>query len=313
NFIRGEGNPHVAMTTMIIGAGMNIVLDPIFIFGLGMGMRGAALATILAQLLSAIWVMRYYISGKSVLKLHWRHFTMTFASARRVFVIGSPPFVMHIANVFILAFVNNALKLYGGDTAIAVMGVIFTVHTISLMPVIGTSQGAQPIIGYNHGARDFGRVKATLLLSLKVVTLFCLASTLLIWLFPRTIFMPFGRQNAEFIALGAYAIRIAMSSFPFVGFTVIVSNYFQATERPQLSLFLSMLRQVIIFIPLVLILPKFAGLQGILYSFPIADGSAFLLMLFFFSRELGKLKSASNRITMQNLVLGHRQEEPELS
>ncbi|RQW04779.1 MATE family efflux transporter [candidate division KSB1 bacterium] len=314
NFIRGEGNPRVAMITMIIGAGMNIVLDPIFIFGFGMGMRGAALATILAQLFSAYWVLHYYISGRSVLKLHWRHFTMTLASARRVIVIGSPPFTMHIANVFILAIVNNALKLYGGDTAIAVMGVIFTIHTISLMPVIGISQGAQPIIGYNHGARDFRRVKETLLLAIKVVTLVCLASTSLIWLFPRYIFMPFGRQNAEFMALGAYAIRIAMSSFPFVGFTIIVSNYFQATERPHLSLFLSMLRQVIIFIPLVLILPRLAGLDGILYSFPISDFAAFLTMLFFFSRELGKLnKSASNRIAMQNLALSHPPEEPELT
>jgi putative MATE family efflux protein len=285
NFIRGEGSPRVAMITMIIGAGLNIILDPIFIFVLDMGMQGAALATIIAQFVSALWVMRYYMSGKSVLKIRMRYFKIKPILAQRVFIIGSPPFFMNIANVFILAFVNNALKLHGGDLAIAAMGVIFTIYTINFMPIIGASQGAQPIIGYNHGAQNFRRVRDTLFLSIKIVSVFCIGATILIWIFPKYTFMPFSSGNTELITLGQHAIRITMSMFPFVGFMVIVSNYFQATARPHISLFLSMLRQVLVLIPLVLVLPRFFGLDGIWYAYPISAFCAFLMCLFFFFRE----------------------------
>lgn len=285
NFIRGEGNPRVAMFTMIIGAGLNIILDPIFIFGMNMGMQGAALATIIAQFISALWVLRYFLFGKSVLKIHPAYFKVKYHLLKRVFVIGSPPFFMNIANVFIFAFVNNQLKLHGGDLAIAVMGIIFTIYTINFMPVIGASQGAQPIIGYNHGAKNFKRVKDTLVLSIKIVTVFCISATVLIWIFPKFTFLPFSRGNTELISLGTHAIRITMGMFPFVGLMVIVSNYFQATARPQISLFLSMLRQVLVLIPLVLLLPRFIGLDGIWFSYPLSAASSFLMSLFFFLRE----------------------------
>ncbi len=290
NFIRGEGNPRIAMYTMILGAGLNIILDPIFIFGLNMGMQGAALATIIAQFISALWVMWYFLSGKSVLKIQPHYFKIKLNLLRRVFVIGSPPFFMNIANVFIFAFVNNQLKLHGGDLAIAVMGVIFTIYTINFMPIIGASQGAQPIIGYNHGAKNYKRVRDTLFLSIKIVSAFCIGATLLIWLFPKFTFLPFSRGNTELTRLGTHAVRITMSMFPFVGFMVIVSNYFQATARPHISLFLSMLRQVIVLIPLVLFLPRIMGLDGIWYAYPISAVSAFLMCLVFFFRENRILK-----------------------
>ena len=289
NFIRGEGNPRVAMITMIIGAGANIILDPIFIFGLHMGMRGAALATIIAQALSALWVVYYYFSGKSVLKVR-RHFVkLDKKLTKRVIVVGSPLFVMNFANVFVFAFVNNALKTYGGDIAIAAMGVIFTIYTINFMPIIGISQGVQPIIGYNHGAKNYARVKSALLTAIKIVTVFGIVATLLVMLFPKFTFMPFSRGDSDLIPLGTHAIRIIMTIFPFVGFMVLCSNYFQATARPQISLFLSMLRQLIILIPCVLILPRFIGLDGIWFSFPISAIVAFATTLIFFSREMFKL------------------------
>ncbi len=289
NFIRGEGNPRVAMITMIIGAGVNIILDPVFIFGLHMGMKGAALATIIAQGLAALWVLHYYRSGVSVLKVQRRFLRIDWSLARQVMVIGSPPFVMNIANVVILAFVNNALKLYGGDIAIAVMGVIFTIYTINFMPIIGVSQGAQPILGYNYGAQNYRRVKETLMMAIKIVTLFGLVATLLVMLFPQHTFAPFSRGDSELIPLGKHAIRIIMTMFPFVCFMVITSNYFQATTRPQISLFLSLLRQVFVLIPCVLILPRFFGLDGIWYAYPFSAGIAFLTTMFFFLREIIKL------------------------
>lgn len=289
NFIRGEGNPRVAMITMIIGAGLNIVLDPLFIFGLHMGMRGAALATIIAQATAALWVVYYYFSGKNVLKVHRHYLKVEWRSAKRVMAIGSPPFFMNFANVFILAVVNNSLKLYGGDIAIAVMGVIFTIYTINFMPIIGISQGAQPIIGYNHGAKNIDRVKKTLLLALKIVTVFGLVATLLVMLFPKLTFVPFSRGDSELIPLGTHAIRIIMTMFPFVGFMVITSNYFQSTARPLISLFLSMLRQLIVLIPCLIILPRYFGLNGIWYSYPLSAFVAFLTTMLFFVREMLKL------------------------
>jgi len=289
NFIRGEGNPRVAMITMIIGAGLNIILDPIFIFGLDMGMKGAALATIIAQAAAALWVVYYYISGKNVLKVHKHYFKIKWQSTKKVMVIGSPAFFMNFANVFILAFVNNSLKLYGGDIAIAVMGVIFTIYTINFMPIIGISQGAQPIIGYNHGAQNYDRVKKTLLLAVKIVSAFGLAATLLVMLFPKFTFIPFSRGDSQLIPLGKHAIRIIMTMFPFVGFMVITSNYFQSTARPQISLFLSMLRQLIVLIPCIIILPRYFGLDGIWYSYPLSAFVAFLTTTLFFGREMLKL------------------------
>jgi putative MATE family efflux protein len=289
NFIRGEGNPRVAMITLIIGAGVNIILDPIFIFGLQMGMKGAALATIIAQALAAAWIIYYYMSNASVLKVRRRFIAIDYKLAKRVIVVGSPPFAMNFANVFIFAFVNNALKTHGGDTAIAVMGVIFTIYTINFMPIIGISQGAQPIIGYNHGANNFDRVKKTLLMAIKIVTLFGIVATALVMLFPKFTFLPFSRGNSDLIPLGMHAIRIIMIMFPFVGFMVLSSNYFQATARPQISLFLSMLRQIIVLIPCVLILPRFWGLDGIWFSFPISAFVAVLTSSLFFLREILKL------------------------
>ncbi len=291
NFIRGEGNPRVAMVTMIIGAGMNIILDPIFIFAMDMGIKGAAWATIIAQAMAALWVLFYYQSGRSVLKIRRSCFKLVPSLAHKVVVIGSPPFMMNFVNVFILAFVNNALKLYGGDIAIAVMGVIFTIYTINFMPIIGISQGAQPIIGYNHGARNYARVKETLLTALKIVTLFGIGATTLVMIFPQYAFMPFSRGDSELISLGMHAIRIIMTMFPFVGFMVITSNYFQATARPQISLFLSMLRQIIVLIPCILILPRLIGLDGIWFAYPLSALVSFFTTSYFFLREMRHLKA----------------------
>lgn len=291
NFIRGEGNPRVAMITMIIGAGTNIILDPIFIFGLDMGLRGAALATIIGQTIAALWVLNYYVRGRSVLKIHRDYLSIHFSLVRRVIVIGSPPFIMNIANVLIFAFINNTLRVYGGDIAISAMGIIFAVYMFIFMPIIGTSQGAQPIIGYNYGAKKYDRVKDTLQLAVKVVTLICIIGTILIQFFPKYVFLPFASGNQELISLGSHAIRIVMLMWPFVGFMIITSNYFQATARPQITLFLSLLRQVIVFLPAVLILPKFFGTDGVWYSYPISSFAAFVLSSLYFMREIKKLNA----------------------
>ena len=292
NFIRGEGNFRIAMLTMLVGAGMNMILDPIFIFGLDLGMRGAAWATVISQSLAAVWVMWYYLSGRSVLKIRRKYLQVSWDLSRRVMGIGSPPFVMNIANVFILAIVNNSLKLYGGDIAISVMGVIFTIYTLNFMPVIGISQGAQPIIGYNYGAQRPDRVRDTLNLAIKIVTIFCVFATLLIMLFPKYTFLPFSRGEGELVELGTNAIRLVMTMFPFVGFLVIVSNYFQATARPKLSLFLSMMRQVLAFIPIVFILPRIIGLYGVWAAYPISAGFSLIFASILYIRERRKLRLA---------------------
>ncbi|RPH96639.1 MAG: MATE family efflux transporter, partial [Calditrichaeota bacterium] len=226
NFIRGEGNPRIAMVTLIVGALLNMVLDPLFIFVFHLGMRGAAWATVLAQAVSAFWVLAYYLRGTSILKLRLGEMRFSAKLTKKVAAIGSPMFVMNAANVFILMFVNQGLSKYGGDLAIAAMGVIFTVHMVNFMPIIGLSQGVQPIIGYNYGARNFSRVRETLILAVNTTTLWGCFATALIFLFPRLTFLPFSHGNEELIRLGSHAIPITLSQFPFIGLMVITGNYF---------------------------------------------------------------------------------------
>jgi len=160
--IRGEGNPRMAMYTMLIGALLNTVLDPLLIFGLGWGMRGAALATIAAQAVSATWVLSYFLRGKSLLRLRARNLRLRWPVCATIVAMGSPPFAMQIVASVLNTILNNQLAVYGGDLAISVMGVVYAVMLFIAMPIFGINQGAQPIIGYNYGGERFDRVKKTL-------------------------------------------------------------------------------------------------------------------------------------------------------
>lgn len=275
--IRGEGNPRIAMVTMLIGAGLNTILDPIFLFGFGWGMRGAATATVLAQSTSAIWVLSYFLSGKSLLRIRLKNMRLRWSICTAIVVVGSPPFTMQIAASILNAVLNNQLHAYGGNLAISVMGIIYAVAMFVAMPVFGINQGAQPVIGYNYGAMQFDRVKKALQTAILMASAITVAGFLLIMIFPVHVVWLFNREDQALLAMGTHAIRISLVMLPVIGFQIISANYFQAIGKPKQAMLLSLSRQVLLLIPAVLILPRFFGLDGVWAALPTADvGSSIL-------------------------------------
>jgi putative MATE family efflux protein len=271
NFIRGEGNPRVAMLTMIIGAVLNIILDPIFIFVFGLGVKGAAIATVISQAAAAAWVLRYFLGGRSLLKLHAKNLVPSWAFVKRIAAVGSPPFAMQIAASAMNGILNNQLQRYGGDVALSAVGIIYSIAFLIIMPVIGLNQGSQPIIGYNYGARKFDRVKRTLMLAILAATVWVSLGFVLTQFFPQALIRLFNKKDAELLALGPHAMRMFMMLLPILGFQIVSANYFQAVGKPLKAMLLSLSRQVLLLIPAIIILPRFFGLEGIWAAAPTAD------------------------------------------
>ena len=289
NFIRAEGNPRIAMATMLIGAVLNIALDPIFIFGLKLGIRGAALATVLSQAVAAAWVLSYFLGKTSSLSLRAANLKLDLGILRRIVAIGSPPFVMQLAASVLNAILNNQLQRYGGDLAISAMGILYGVMMFIFMPVFGLNQGAQPIIGFNYGAGKYDRVRKTLVLAIGAATAIMLVGFVVTRVFADAVVRLFSGDNPELIALGTQAMRIYLAMMPVIGFQIVSANYFQAVGKPRPAMILSLSRQVLLLIPALLILPRFFGLLGVFLAGPTADlGSAILTgtWLFFELRAL---------------------------
>ncbi|MGE5549946.1 MAG: MATE family efflux transporter [Bacteroidota bacterium] len=291
NFIRAEGNPFIAMLTMLIGAVLNTILDPLFIIGFGWGVKGAAWATILSQAAAAAWVLYHFFSGRSSLRLRPNNLRLNPAIVRGILAIGSAPFLMQLAASVLHALLNRSLVRYGGDVAISAMGVVMSILMVILLPVIGISQGAQPIIGFNYGARKYDRVKRTLKLAISAATAVVSLGYIAVMLMPEALVAAFNPGDPKLIAMGARALRTFMLVLPVVGFQIIGANYFQAVSKPKQAMILNLSRQVLILIPALLILPRFLGLQGVLIAGPIADLSSALitgLWLWFELKRLGR-------------------------
>lgn len=307
NFIRGEGNPRVAMVTMLIGAGLNIILDPLFIFVLDMGIRGAAVATVISQFASSVWVMAYFLGPRSVLSIKLHEMRLDRGVVIRIIAIGSAPFVMQLTSSVLNMILNNQLQRYGGDLAISSVGIIYSVLMFILMPIFGLNQGAQPLIGYNYGARRFDRVKEASRLAIIAASVITLTGFLAAQLFPAGLVSLFAPGNRELLDMAVPAMRRFFLMVPLIGFQIVASNYFQATGQPKKAMVLSMSRQVLFLIPLILILPLFWGLEGIWFAPPVSDVlSALVTGLYFFidirrldkekQREKEKLSSGAQSV-----------------
>jgi putative MATE family efflux protein len=299
NFIRAEGNPRTAMATMLIGSVLNALLAPLFIFGFNWGMAGAGLATALSQAVSAIWVMLHFILGRSTLKIRRANLRVDFATSKQMMALGTAFFAMQIAQSVLSAIMNTSLGAYGGDVAISGMGIVISLMTLIVMPVVGINQGAQPIIGYNYGAQRFDRVKATLKYAAIAATAVTTAGFVVIRLFPTQLITMFDSQDAELIAFGTNALVVFMTFLPLIGFQVVGSGYFQAVGKPRQALILSLSRQVLILVPALLILPQFFQMGGVLISGPLSDLAASVLTglwLFFELRDLNRRHEESLEI-----------------
>ncbi|MDF2596567.1 MAG: family efflux transporter [Clostridia bacterium] len=290
NFIRADGNPKIAMLTMFLGAGINILLDPLFIFVFKMGMTGAALATILAQAISTIWVVAYFFGKKSRNKLKLKYMKLRFSIVSKITSLGLPGFSMQVAASLLNMVLNKSLFLYGGDIAISSMGIINSLQTILLMPIIGLNQGLQPIVSYNFGAKQYDRIKTAVKLAITASTVIVVLGYAAIILFPEQLIALFN-QEPELIAFGSDALLKWFLFLPIIGFQIICANFFQAIGRPKSSMLLTLSRQLIVLIPAIIIFPKIWGINGLFYAAPFADlVSALLTGTWFYYgiRKLGR-------------------------
>ncbi|NLZ27342.1 MAG: MATE family efflux transporter [Firmicutes bacterium] len=297
NFIRAEGNPKMAMNTMLIGTVINIVLDYIFIFIFKWGIKGAAAATVISYAVTSSWVLYYFLAGDSYLSIRTENLKLKRAITAQIIKLGIPTFVIQVTSSIQQLILNRNLARYGGDMALAVIGVIMSITTFLVMPAMGISQGAQPILGFNKGARQYGRVKDTLKLAIISATFVITVGFAVSKIWPSQLIGLFNK-NPELIALGVHGMEIFFKFIPLVGVQMLGSGYFQAVGKANQATILGLSRQILIFIPLLIILPHYWGLEGVWWSAPLSDLGAFLLTgtwLFLEIRQLDKTeKSVEN-------------------
>lgn len=255
-FISAQGFAKISMKTTLIGAVSNIILDPVFIFLLGMGVKGAALATILSQALSAIWVLHFLTGKQTLLKLRKKNLRLRAKTILPCVLLGLSPFVMQSTESILNICFNSSLLKYGGDTAVGAMTILSSMMQFSMLPLSGLCQGAQPITGYNFGAGNAGRVKESFGILLKCCVLYSSVLWLIIMLFPRQVSMLFAGDGA-FLDYTAWALRIYMAVNLLMGIQLACQQTFIAVGNAKTSLFLAIYRKIILLIPLIYILPHF--------------------------------------------------------
>ena len=271
-FINTQGFAKIGMKTVMIGAIINIVLDPIFIFGFNMGVKGAALATILAQMVSAIWVLVFLFGKKSILKIRKKYLKPDFKIILSVMALGVAPFIMQATESLVLVSLNTQLLKYGGDLAISAMTIMSSIMQIVMLPMLGLTQGGQPIMSYNYGAKQYDRVKKTF----KLLVTICLTYSVIMWaalmVFPE-VFVSIFNKDAELIKITASSIKIYFGGIFLFGAQIACQQTFLSLGQAKVSLFLALLRKIILLVPLIFILPMFMdnGLNAVLLAEPVAD------------------------------------------
>ncbi|HQO39917.1 MAG TPA: MATE family efflux transporter [Spirochaetota bacterium] len=268
--IRAEGNANKAMVSTLISVGINVLLGVLFIVGLGLGVRGAAAATVIAQFVLAVYVMMHFTRGKSVIKLRAANLMPDPEILKHIISAGIAPFVMQIAGSVVQTLYNIQLIKHSGDTAVALMGIINSVAILLVMSIIALNMASQPILGYNYGAGNFSRVREAFILVLKYSTIISFAGFLISELFPAGIIKLFN-SDPELLRIGVPGIRIFMAMMPLVGFQIVTSNFYQATGRAGVATAITLLRQVVILIPTLLFLPGVIGINGIWIASPVSD------------------------------------------
>ena len=270
-FISCQGQARVAMASVIVGAVANIVLDPLFIFALGMGVRGAALATILSQALSAAWIVRFLTSDRSALRIRRRHLAPVGKIVGPMMALGVSPFIMQITESLISVVFNTGLQRYGGDMHVGAMTILQSVMQLKVVPLSGFTQGVQPIISYNYGAKQYQRVRLAIKRMAMVTIPASFVISLLAMLLP-TVFASLFTDDAALIALVGQTLPIYMAGMLIFGVQNCAQATFVALGQARVSLFIALLRKVILLVPLALILPAVTGsVMGIYWAEPIAD------------------------------------------
>lgn len=271
SFINAQGFPRVGMLTTVLGAAINVILDPVFIFALNMGVRGAAVATVISQAISAAWVIRFLLSRKAVVPLRKRHLGVSPARLKNIISLGFPGFVMQGTNSLVQIICNNQLQHYGGDLYVGIMTVLSSVREMVSLPISGLTHGAQPILGFNYGAKKNDRVKEGIRFTAVLGVGYLLAAWITVMLIPRTLIGIFSEDPGT-IAQGAKMLGIYFFGFVFMAFQFSGQTTFQALGKAKHAIFFSLLRKVIIVVPLTLLLPAMGfGVEGVFLAEPISN------------------------------------------
>lgn len=287
---------------MLAGAIVNTILDPLFIFVFNMGMTGAALATITGQIISFSISLRYMFHFKTI-KLSRESFIVSAAHCKKIFILGASACFNQIAMTVVQIVMNNTLShygaqsIYGGDIPLACAGIITKVNMIFMSFVIGISQGTQPVIGFNYGAKKYARVRKTYLLALGAASALSLIAFACFQIFPRQIISIFGNGSDLYFKFSERYFRIYMFLTIVNGIQPVTSNFFNSIGKSQLGVFMSLTRQIIFLLPLIIIFPIFMGIDGVMYAGPIADAAAAIVCGYFTIRELKELKKLEIDIT----------------
>jgi putative MATE family efflux protein len=296
--IRGDGNPRLAAIIMATGCGLNIVLDYIFIYKLNMGVQGAATATVISQIITAVWAMLYYLSGKSNLTFKKSNLKLDGKITKMIFAIGLSPFIMQLASSLVQIISNNALKTYGGDLAIGAMSTTTSIMLIFYMPLFGISQGSQPIIGFNYGSKQYDRCKKTYNLSLLYGTIILTMGAIIIQLWPEVLVKMFN-SDPELVKVTSNGLKKYSLMMPIVPISILGTNYIQSIGKAKQAMILSLLRQVIILIPIIIVLSKITGLDGVWYAQPVSDIIAVVITWIVVLKEFKSYKKSAQEVKVK--------------
>ena len=295
HIIRADGSPKYSMFSVLIGAAVNIILDPIFIFKFNMGISGAALATIIGQFISFFITLRYVFKFKNI-TFNRYSFNLYSENVLKIFSLGASGGINQFSMMIVQITMNNvlsyygALSIYGGNIPLAVSGIIAKINMLIMAFIIGSGQGSQPIIGFNYGAKNYDRVIETYKLTVSITTIVALISFLIFQIFPRQVVSIFGDGSELYFQFAERYMRVYMALMIVNGIQPVSGTFFTSIGEAFKGAFIAMTRQLLFLLPLIIILPRIFGIDGIMYAGPIADGIALIVTIIFVSLEIKKIK-----------------------
>ena len=285
--LRSASKPRAAMFIIIFTVVLNTLLDPLFIYTFDLGIAGAAYATILAQLLAFLWQLKLFSDKREILHLQRGIYKPSLRIIRNIFAIGMSPFFMNACACIIVIFINKNLLTYGGDLAVGAYGIANRVAFIFVMVTMGVNQGMQPIAGYNYGAQKFDRLLRVLKLAMISATCVTTSGFLVAEFCPRLCVSLF-TDDAQLTSLSINGLRILMAAMPIVGYQMVITNFFQSIGMAKISIVLSLSRQLLLLLPLLILLPPYFGIDGVWMSMPVSDTLSALLAFVVMSRYMKK-------------------------
>ena len=297
NQLRVTGYPRKAMNSMLLSVALNLVLCPLFIFVFKWGIAGSAWATVIAQTAALAWQLHHFSDKSNFLTFRRDSFRFNWDIVKGTLSIGMAPFMMQCCACVVVIFVNNKMQIYGGDLAIGAYGIVNRVAFLFTMVVMGLNHGMQPIVGYNYGAKNYDRVRRVLFMTIGWATAVTVVGFIICQLFPEYVVRLFAKEDGsgdatELIALSTHGLRAILVAFPIVGFSIVVGNFFQYIGKAKRAILLSMTRQMLFILPLLVLLPPLWGQDGVWYAIPIADTLAAMLALVLLIYQLRKLRKS---------------------